>query len=627
MAAVGGATGRAPLCFAKEALAAPAFAPDAFIAECRRRVPLEALLADLRAFAATLEHELVELINEDYADFVSLSSNLTGIDRHVADLRTALLSLRKDLTAVRAAVHGAISEVENKLDEKRHAARKQAALQLMVNTSKTLAKIERLLHLQGAGGAEGGGAVEAVVLRADEESSNLIERVASDFNQLRFYVAKGRGLPFVERVTARIQAIEGVLGEGLVSIFRHALAQRDTDQTLNCLRTYAAIERAADAEAVFRAHVVRPGLAAIITEARLEGGARGSCDGLSSVYSEVLAFVDAQCAFLLDAAHRTSNSPFLFVAHAVWPEAVELLTSRVARIFAPGLPDLFHRNYTASALFLDLLERASRSRRELLALRATPAYADFTRRWQVHVYFKLRFQEIVRRVEGALAAPPAARPAELRASGWALAETEEVAEALRRCWAPGVFLPVLSADFLRLSLQLVARFASWLEAGSAQAWAALPPDALPLLCLDVRRLADLLPADLAADADAAATTAGNDGRAAIRDAYRDAGAALRLVAARVATAATAPVVRRAVEALGAARMIPSAYRWTGKAAPTRPSPYVALAVAALRDFFAAAPLARLLEPAVRLEWAADAASRITDQCAPPPFPVCFRISL
>lgn len=594
----------APLCFAKEALAAPDFAPESFIADCRRRVPLESLLTDLRAFAATLEHELVELINEDYADFVSLSSNLTGIDRQVSDLRTGLLALRKDLMAVRAAVHGAISEVENKLDEKRHAARKQAALQLMVNTSKTLAKIERLLQ-----GGEGGA---VVVLRADEESSNLIERVASDFNQLRFYVSKGKGVPFIEGLTGRIQTIEAVLGEGLVSLFRQALTERDLEQTLNCMRTYAAIERAADAEAVVRVHLVRPALSAIITETRLEGGAKGSCDGLASIFSEVLSFVEQQCTFLLDAALRSSTSPFLFIAHSVWPECVELLVSRLSRIFAPGLPELFHKNYSASMLFLDLFERSSRSRRELLALRASPAYADFMKRWQVNVYFKMRFQEIVRRVEGAFN-PSSSRGSQVRASGWALVETEETVEAMRRCWSNGVFLPVLTADFLRLSLQLSARYVSWIEQGFAQNWSSLPPDALPLLCIDARRLSDHLQHEQLREADAAVAGAtGSEGRAALHEAHKEAAHLLRELATRVATAAVAPAVRRTVELLAPARMIPSAYRFTGKPAPESASPYVAAALQPLREFFASS-LVQLLEQSARAEWTADAATKVTEQ--------------
>lgn len=235
----------------QESFQSPNFIVDEFIAECRRRVPLESVLNDVRGYGAALEHELVELINKDYTDFVNLSTNLTGIDKIVSDLRTAALALRKDLTVVRGAVDSSILEMEGRLEEKRAVTRKKETLQLFVNTAKTLAKIEKLLHI--------GDAEEKLVLRADEETSNLIERVASDFNQVRFYASKGTGLPFFEQIVSkRMLTIETILGDALVAIFKQALTERNTDMISNCLRTYAAIEKVAEAEEIFRVHIVRP---------------------------------------------------------------------------------------------------------------------------------------------------------------------------------------------------------------------------------------------------------------------------------------------------------------------------------------------------------------------------------
>jgi hypothetical protein len=83
----------------------------------------------------------------------------------------------------------------------------------------------------------------------------------------------------------------------------------------------------------------------------------------------------------------------------------------------------------------------------------------------------------------------------------------------------------------------------------------------------------------------------------------------------VAGAAVAPAVRKAVEILvGETRQIPAAYRWTGKAPPTRASPFVPLAVKALGELFSgSAALARLCEDAARTEWAAEAAGKVTDK--------------
>lgn len=86
-----------PLCFSKDVFAKENFNVDAFIADCRKRVPLESVLHDLKEYANSLDNELIELINKDYTDFVNLSSNLVGIDKVLNDLRTPLLTIQKEV--------------------------------------------------------------------------------------------------------------------------------------------------------------------------------------------------------------------------------------------------------------------------------------------------------------------------------------------------------------------------------------------------------------------------------------------------------------------------------------------------------------------------------------------------
>ena len=54
------------------------FQVDEFIGKCRRKVSVECLRQDLDSYYRTLKSSMVELINKDYADFVSLSSNLVS---------------------------------------------------------------------------------------------------------------------------------------------------------------------------------------------------------------------------------------------------------------------------------------------------------------------------------------------------------------------------------------------------------------------------------------------------------------------------------------------------------------------------------------------------------------------
>ena len=58
---------------------------------------LEALRDDLGVYLKVLRSAMIDLINRDYADFVNLSTNLTGVDRLVEVLRKPLDELQQEV--------------------------------------------------------------------------------------------------------------------------------------------------------------------------------------------------------------------------------------------------------------------------------------------------------------------------------------------------------------------------------------------------------------------------------------------------------------------------------------------------------------------------------------------------
>lgn len=64
------------LCFKENEFSSANFNVDQFVSKCKDRVPMSTLREDLETHYKNIQLALVELINRDYADFVSLSSNL-----------------------------------------------------------------------------------------------------------------------------------------------------------------------------------------------------------------------------------------------------------------------------------------------------------------------------------------------------------------------------------------------------------------------------------------------------------------------------------------------------------------------------------------------------------------------
>ena len=59
---------------------------------------------------------------------------------------------------------------------------------------------------------------------------------------------------------------------------------------------------------------------------------------------------------------------------------------------SPGVPDSFASNYTAAIRFLDDLEQLCTTLPAFNALRSCAAFASFTKRWKLSIYFSTRFQ-------------------------------------------------------------------------------------------------------------------------------------------------------------------------------------------------------------------------------------------
>ena len=67
-------------CFNRSDFMLDDFQVDKFVAECKKVVPLNVFKKDLDDYLKLLKNALIELINQDYADFVNLSTNLVSFN-------------------------------------------------------------------------------------------------------------------------------------------------------------------------------------------------------------------------------------------------------------------------------------------------------------------------------------------------------------------------------------------------------------------------------------------------------------------------------------------------------------------------------------------------------------------
>lgn len=104
-----------PLSHDHPLLSSSSFDADAFLLS-RVHIPLEELRGELRAYLGQLREELVQLINDDYEEFISLGTGLRGEGERLRRLVKPLKGLGEEVEVVREVLADHQQEIQGRLD-------------------------------------------------------------------------------------------------------------------------------------------------------------------------------------------------------------------------------------------------------------------------------------------------------------------------------------------------------------------------------------------------------------------------------------------------------------------------------------------------------------------------------
>ncbi|XP_068838142.1 conserved oligomeric Golgi complex subunit 2 isoform X1 [Capricornis sumatraensis] len=445
------------LCFDKDEFMKEDFDVDHFVSDCRKRVQLEALRDDLELYYKLLKAAMVELINKDYADFVNLSTNLVGMDKALNQLSVPLGQLREEVLSLRSSVSEGIRAVDERLSKQEDIRKKKICVLRLIQVIRSVEKIEKILNSQHS--------KETSALEASSPllTGQILERIATEFNQLQFHAVQSKGLPLLDKIRPRIAGITAMLQQSLEGLLLEGLQTSSVDIIRHCLRTYATIDKTRDAEALVGQVLVKP----YVDEVILEQIVDSHLSDLQLMYDKLLEFVPHHCRLLREVTGGAISSEkgntvpgYDFLVNSVWPEIVRGLEEKLPSLFNPGDPDAFHQKYTISMNFVRAFERQCGSQASVKRLRAHPAYHSFNNKWNLPVYFQIRFREIAGSLEAALTDVLEEAPA---GSSYRLLASHRTWSSLQRCWSDKMFLPLLAHRLWRLTLQILARYSIFVK--------------------------------------------------------------------------------------------------------------------------------------------------------------------
>ncbi|KAJ3123098.1 Conserved oligomeric Golgi complex subunit 2 [Nowakowskiella sp. JEL0407] len=451
------------------------FRPVDYLAE-KQHFALDSLRREFLLFLKDLKNELVELINQDYADFINLSKNLVGVDKMIADLRRPLDKVKADVDVIHTNLKRVISELDEKLEKRGSIREKKACLLLFLGIHESVSKIEEMLNITHHGDES---FTSDETMDPPQDDGKLIERVAIEYNQLQFLVSRGKDTPFVSNIEWRITRIKDSITTSLSRALKQSYQQVLSTSTsvpyqtslTQYLRTYLLIDKLSESCEIFRTTIMVPFLTKTITPTSLEFNPTltplilktesGEFSPLRDMYHKVLEFVK-ECMVIVDVMKKVARGKGVdLLRDVVWKEIVEFVINNVGVIFMPGIPETFHQNYLISMEFVRDFETNCKSKKAVLQLRSHPSYVEFMKRWQLAVYFQIRFNEITAKLEGGLNSE--SMSVDNTKDQLRLNSSIALVESIKLCWDEKIYLYGLSHKFWKLTLQIITRYTMHLK--------------------------------------------------------------------------------------------------------------------------------------------------------------------
>lgn len=609
------ATSVNPSSFAISALHVDDFDPQAFIAERRQHAPLSLIRDELRTYVSSLSSQIVHAVQKDFNQFTNFGPSLADATLLARSLHPGLEKLHSELDSLHTHLRSQADTLQAALAQRHEINNRRNALQTLVSIHDSIIKCERLLR-------------QFSPLTSDILSDSafaLLDRITAETAQLSFKLTRAQPCAFLDSLTVRISSVKRQVRSSLDQCLQRALPSSkpfDSEVLSRVLALYVVAGMQDDAHDFFTRQIVSPftsqrlrmSVMLSVAERQLQQERKSTTsvtpgDALSAAHHEIVSFLGDR---VLPLVSLCSNDGRLakrldVIGKSVWPNMQRAISTQMGPAFSPGIPDVFHRSFQAGAdIFAAIEAAASDEFRD--SLRESATTVEFAKHWNLPVYFQLRFQEISSTFESNLAKGPIAieefkagskssgsgtnsgtlEGRVLRTDVYESAAAGSLVASLRRCWGEDVFLMPLTHRFMRLSLQLLARYATWVRTGLAGEWSGSGSDPISKgaarVIHDVNVLQTRLPAELASILRVRCPSMSSESIDGMETAFSEAVERFATLIPELVTSISDAIATDCVENLQPLRGSIATYRMSSKQAPTTYTSFVPKILRPLRAF-------------------------------------------
>lgn len=216
----------------------------------------------MRSRSQELDKELLDLVNENYQDFLSLGGSLQGGEERIEEVRLGLLGFRRDVEGLRSKVHDRRTEVEALIAERTRIREKIQMGRTLVELDQRLSQLEEKLMLIVVKPAQSDETHDLVGSETEDESDDdhglslsRLRRHTQQYIYITKLTAKlSTDHPFVENQQKRILGIQQTLLLDLSTALKQANSPKNkqSEKILKLLEIYKDMDEISEAMKVLK---------------------------------------------------------------------------------------------------------------------------------------------------------------------------------------------------------------------------------------------------------------------------------------------------------------------------------------------------------------------------------------
>lgn len=255
-----------PAELARNDFLAPNFDAQTYLSSLRNRhQTLEDLRSDLRQRSQLLNRELLDLVNGNYEEFLSLGGDLKGGEEKVEGVRVGLLGFQREIEAIRKAVQDRAKETAELLSDKKGLRKEIVLGRSLLEIHERLEELEEKLGIKIKEVEDDEDDEDDEDEDEDEDTLNgpegsscnsavrRLRKQSEQYLMIVFQSSKiGSSHPFLVSLQPRVEELRKTLILDLSASLRQAKTSNDRNAVLGFSQVFGILEAQNDALKVLK---------------------------------------------------------------------------------------------------------------------------------------------------------------------------------------------------------------------------------------------------------------------------------------------------------------------------------------------------------------------------------------